>query len=35
MMTHQAPEGAAQKAVQDIGKLAAVRGNAVKMRVLD
>jgi homoserine dehydrogenase len=35
MMTHQAPEGAAQKAVQEIGKLAAVRGNAVKMRVLD
>jgi homoserine dehydrogenase len=35
MMTHQAPEGAAQKAVEEIGKLTAVRGIAVKMRVLD
>jgi homoserine dehydrogenase len=35
IMTHQAPEGAAQKAVQEIGKLSAVRGVAVKMRVLD
>jgi homoserine dehydrogenase len=35
IMTHQAPEGAAQKAVQEIGKLTAVRGTAVKMRVLD
>jgi len=35
IMTHQAPEGAAQKAVEDIGKLKSVRGTAVKMRVLD
>lgn len=35
IMTHQAAEGAAQKAVEEIGKLATVRGNAVKMRVLD
>jgi homoserine dehydrogenase len=35
IMTHQAPEGAAQKAVEEIGKLDAARGVAVKMRVLD
>jgi homoserine dehydrogenase len=35
IMTHQAPEGAAQKAVEEIGKLRSVRGTAVKMRVLD
>lgn len=35
IMTHQAPEGAAQKAVEEIGKLTTVRGSAVKMRVLD
>ncbi len=35
IMTHQAAEGAAQKAVAEIGKLSSVRGSAVKMRVLD
>lgn len=35
IMTHQAPEGAAQQAVEEIGKLSTVRGAAVRMRVLD
>lgn len=35
IMTHQAAEGAAQRAVEEIAKLKSVRGSAVKMRVLD
>jgi homoserine dehydrogenase len=35
IMTHQAPEGAAQKAVAEIGRLDSIRGTAVRMRVLD
>jgi homoserine dehydrogenase len=35
IMTHQAAEGATQKAVEEIGRLAAVSAGSVKMRVLD
>jgi homoserine dehydrogenase len=35
IMTHQAAEGATQRAVEEIGRLKTVRAGAVKMRVLD
>jgi homoserine dehydrogenase len=35
IMTHQAPEGAAQKAVEQIQQLATVHGPSIRMRVLE
>lgn len=35
IMTHEAPEGAARQAVEQIAKLPCVAGHAVRMRVID
>ncbi|MGN6136689.1 MAG: homoserine dehydrogenase, partial [Aureliella sp.] len=35
IMTHEAPEGAARKAVEKISQLGVVSGPSVRMRVMD